>query len=144
MAIHNEAIVVGAGLSGLTAAHELSHLGVDTLVLEKAPHTGGADRSLTDPWGNLFDNGCHILDHGRSVVTSAFFQRVLHGNVRRFALRRGLVLGNSLFPYNAPLAEWPPELRGLFDTPPREDDIVGELRPERWVRFLRGERVFRR
>src|SRR5437868_5819941 len=113
MAIHKEAVIIGAGLSGLVAAGLLSRLGVQTLVLEKSPETGGGTRSFRDAGGNIFDNGYHTLDYGRSAVTTRYFQRVLHGNYRRFPLRRGLVLGNSLFRYNSPWEEWPEELRGL-------------------------------
>ncbi|MCD4536295.1 protoporphyrinogen oxidase [Nocardioides sp. cx-169] len=39
--MHSRVIVVGAGVAGLTAAHDLSAAGHDVLVLEAAPRTGG-------------------------------------------------------------------------------------------------------
>src|SRR5688572_9546437 len=40
-----QAIVVGAGISGLTCAHTLQKLGIDTVVLEKSPRVGGVIRT---------------------------------------------------------------------------------------------------
>lgn len=37
-------VVVGSGLSGLTAAYRLAAAGVDVLVLEAAPRPGGVSR----------------------------------------------------------------------------------------------------
>jgi protoporphyrinogen oxidase len=127
MRMHTDAIIFGGGLSGLTAAHLLSHLGVKTTLLEKGPTVGGANRSYADRAGNVFDSGYHTLDYNRSRLTSLFFRKVLGGNVHKFELKRGLVLRNTLLPYNAPLAEWPSHLREMFDRTPFEDAIGGEL-----------------
>lgn len=59
------AIVVGAGLAGLTAATRLSDDGVDVLVLEAAPEVGGRVRSARAP----FDPGV-VLDHGGAFINS--------------------------------------------------------------------------
>jgi 1-hydroxycarotenoid 3,4-desaturase len=40
-------IVIGAGIGGLAAALQLAHAGLDTLVLERAPHPGGKMRAVT-------------------------------------------------------------------------------------------------
>ena len=46
-----EVVVVGAGLAGLTAARELSHRGLDVLVLEARDRIGG--RTWTGPFADL-------------------------------------------------------------------------------------------
>jgi uncharacterized protein len=39
---HHDVVIVGAGISGLSAAWELAHSGIDVAVIEMAPHYGGA------------------------------------------------------------------------------------------------------
>ncbi|MBW3582293.1 MAG: protoporphyrinogen oxidase [Euryarchaeota archaeon] len=56
-----DAIVVGAGLAGLAAAHRLRALGLDVLVLESASRPGGAVRTVRDrDW--LLEQGPHAVD----------------------------------------------------------------------------------
>lgn len=125
MAERFDAVIIGGGLSGLVAAGVLSRLGLDTLVLERSSEAGGGSQSMRDPEGNIFDGGYHALDYGRSEITTRYFQRVLAGKVRRMTLSRGLVLGNSLFPYNASVEEWPSGLKALFEDAPGEDALGG-------------------
>jgi monoamine oxidase len=55
-------IVVGAGLSGLTAAYRLAQANVDLLVLEARDRVGG--RAWRLPVGDsFFEAGCEALDH---------------------------------------------------------------------------------
>lgn len=57
-----DAVVIGAGVAGLTAALALVRQGARPLVLEAAPHPGGRARSFVDrATGELLDNGPHIL-----------------------------------------------------------------------------------
>jgi len=39
---HHDVVVVGAGISGLSAVWELAHSGIDVAVIEMSPHYGGA------------------------------------------------------------------------------------------------------
>jgi monoamine oxidase len=45
-------IVIGAGLSGLVAAHELTKLGHDVIVLEAQHRVGGRVLTLREPWAD--------------------------------------------------------------------------------------------
>jgi all-trans-retinol 13,14-reductase len=56
-----DAIVVGSGLGGLTAAAYLSANGLRTLVLEQAEEAGGCGRTLPADGGFRFDLGLHYV-----------------------------------------------------------------------------------
>ncbi|NBK21160.1 MAG: NAD(P)/FAD-dependent oxidoreductase [Spirochaetia bacterium] len=59
---HYEYIIVGSGLSGLTAAAYLSKAGYSVLVLEKTPSLGGLLNSFTRD-GYLFDAGARSIEN---------------------------------------------------------------------------------
>jgi zeta-carotene desaturase len=57
-----DAIVVGAGFAGLSAAVDLASRGARVLVLEARPGLGGRATAFTDPeTGEIVDNGQHAL-----------------------------------------------------------------------------------
>ncbi|MGV9801744.1 flavin monoamine oxidase family protein [Mycobacterium sp. NPDC003449] len=67
--------VVGAGLSGLTAARELHRRGVDVIVLEAADRVGGRAMSETTVLGSRVDLGGQWIghDHHRVIDLAAEF-----------------------------------------------------------------------
>jgi zeta-carotene desaturase len=57
-----DAIVIGGGVAGFSAATALAEAGARTLVLEARPGLGGRATAFTDPGtGERVDNGQHIL-----------------------------------------------------------------------------------
>ena len=72
-------IIVGAGLSGLRAALELSRGGLSVMVLEKEGRVGG--RMRTDSHGGV------LLDHGFQVVLTGYPELALIPEVSRLELR---------------------------------------------------------
>lgn len=60
-------VVVGAGLSGLTAAYRLEQEGADVVVLEARSRIGGRAWRI-DVAGLPFDAGCEALDHAHVAV----------------------------------------------------------------------------
>src|SRR5499433_2366603 len=61
--------VVGAGLSGLAAAVELSGAGRQVFLHEAAPHAGGRCRSYFDTeLGCRIDNGNHLVLSGNEFT----------------------------------------------------------------------------
>ncbi len=71
-----DAIVIGAGFAGLSAATALAEAGARVLVLEARPGLGGRATSFRDPeTGERVDNGQHIL-MGCYEDTLAFLARI--------------------------------------------------------------------
>ena len=74
-------VVIGAGLAGLAAAHELARAGVEVLVLEARRRPGGRVHTLRDP----FDDGLH-------AEAGAVFVPGHHAQTLRFCREYGVAL----------------------------------------------------
>jgi squalene-associated FAD-dependent desaturase len=71
-----DAIIIGAGFAGLSAATALADAGARVLVLEARPGLGGRATAFRDPeTGERVDNGQHIL-MGCYAETLAFLARI--------------------------------------------------------------------
>ncbi len=64
-------VVVGAGLSRLTAARALHRAGVDVLVLEAADRCGGRAMSETTALGSRVDLGGQWIGHDHSRIAAS-------------------------------------------------------------------------
>jgi len=63
--------IVGAGVTGLSAAVKLCDTGTDVVVHETAPQAGGRCRSWLDPMLDAtIDNGTHVIVGANHAVTS--------------------------------------------------------------------------
>ena len=125
--MHKTIVIIGGGLSGLVSANICSHLGIDTVIIEKSNSLGGGNKSKNDSQGNIFDYGYHALDENRSLLTTKFFQKVLKNEYFKFKLNRGLVLKNNLFSYNEKFSKWPKEFQQNFKINSLDDDIGNNL-----------------
>ena len=109
---HFDAIVIGAGISGLAAATELARAGCKTIILEKSRGIGGrmATRRV----------GAAVCDHGAqffTVRTRAFAATVTEAEaaaqgpidvyVTRFTPMRA-VRSSTRWPTNSCSTSWPP------------------------------------
>ncbi|MGH7442485.1 MAG: FAD-dependent oxidoreductase, partial [bacterium] len=57
-----DALILGAGFSGLSCAAALAESGARVILIEKKPHLGGRACSLRDPgYEEAMDNGQHLL-----------------------------------------------------------------------------------
>ena len=81
-----DCIVVGAGLSGLTAARDLQELGRSVLVLEASDSAGGRVKSDYQD-GFIFDHGFQVINPSypevaRSKVIKSLDFRTISGSIR--------------------------------------------------------------
>ena len=120
-------VIIGGGLSGLVSANICSHLGIDSVVIEKSNSLGGGNKSKIDSQGNIFDYGYHALDENRSTLTTNFFKKVLRNNFFKFKLQRGIVLKNNLFPYNEKFSKWPKEFQQFFKINALDDNLINNI-----------------
>ena len=67
---HAQVIVIGAGLSGLTAASELTRQGIEVIVLEASSNVGGRVNSATTKLGSHLDLGGQWIGHGHHRITA--------------------------------------------------------------------------
>jgi zeta-carotene desaturase len=81
--VTHDAIVVGGGFAGLSAATALADRGARVLVLEARPTLGGRASAFTDPaTGERVDNGQHVL-FGCYTETFRFLKRIgAEANIR--------------------------------------------------------------
>lgn len=85
---HFDAIIIGGGCAGFSAATALVERGARVLVLEARPGLGGRATAFTDPAsGERVDNGQHIL-MGCYTDTLAFLDRI--GTSDRIKWQSGL------------------------------------------------------
>ena len=76
MAEHRDAVVIGGGFAGLSAAVALTQNGFRVAVLERKPALGGRAYSFPDPdTGDFVDNGQHVL-MGCYTETLRFLNRI--------------------------------------------------------------------
>ena len=110
MNCHYDRIIIGGGLSGVTAAHILTHYGFKVLLLEKSSTLGSYSTSFSVNNGDVFDHGYHTLDYNRSEFTTHFFAKVLRNKFRQFRLKRGLVIRSGIIDYASSIEQWPPAI----------------------------------
>ena len=65
-------IVLGAGIGGMTAAHQLIKHGHEVIVYERNPATGGLARSRFNPDGGFSEYCIHIVGSGYQHLLSLF------------------------------------------------------------------------
>lgn len=91
---HVQALVIGAGGSGLTAAITLQEQGIETLVVDKMANAGGAT-ALT---GALINGGCSKQQAERGVtddVQTMFMDAMVYGSFQNDARMTWLMVNNT-------------------------------------------------
>ena len=92
MAGHFDAVVVGAGFAGLSAAVRLTQRGARVLVLEARARLGGRATAFADrDTGELVDNGQHVLI-GCYTETFAFLREIGASSNVRFEPRLSVTM----------------------------------------------------
>ena len=106
MPLHTDTIVIGAGLTGLTAAHYLNKSNIDFLVLEQKPYVGGAIQTEQDK-GFTYEKGPSTGVMSNDIVAELFEDLKPHCRLERAAdsVNKRYILKN---------AEWTPLPSGVL------------------------------
>jgi protoporphyrinogen oxidase len=91
-------VVLGAGLTGLSAAYHLRQGGADPLVLERGDAVGGACRTLERD-GFHFDLTGHLLHLAREESQALLTALGVRRAMRRHRRRAGIALAGAVTPY---------------------------------------------
>jgi protoporphyrinogen oxidase len=110
MSTHHQVIVLGGGLTGLSAAYHLGGHGIGNLVLEREAEVGGLCRTTREE-GFTFDCTGHLL-HLRDPRIKEFVARLLPGTFATHE-RRARIFSKGVFtayPFQANLHGLPAEV----------------------------------
>jgi len=91
-------VIVGAGLTGLSAAYHLRARGAEPMVLERSGAVGGACRTLTRE-GFHFDLTGHLLHLAREESHELLRALGVRGALRPHRRRAGIALAGTVTPY---------------------------------------------
>jgi len=118
-------VVLGAGLTGLSAAWHAARDGVVATVLERSDEAGGACRTLSRE-AYRFDLTGHLLHLARDESRTLLRRLGLGGAFRRHRRRAGIALAGTVTPYPIQIHthRLPPEIR--------RDCVLGFV--EAWAR----------
>jgi protoporphyrinogen oxidase len=91
-------VIIGAGLTGLSAAYHLARRGVPAIVLEKEGQPGGACRTIEGE-GFHFDLTGHLLHLARSESEALLAELGVRKGLRAHRRRAGVMLAGTVTPY---------------------------------------------
>ena len=91
-------VVIGAGLTGLSAAYHLHRRGIAAPVLERGESVGGACRTIAQD-GFHFDLTGHLLHLARPESLDLVADLGLRRELRRHRRRAGIALAGKVTPY---------------------------------------------
>lgn len=97
LSVTRDSLVMGAGLAGLTAAHQLAASGQRVMVIEKNDQAGGLARTIEDN-GFRFDLGGHRFIAQDKVVDD-FVKNILQGDYLVVPRTSKILLNNRYFHY---------------------------------------------
>lgn len=105
----NQAVVIGAGFAGLSAAVRLAKAGVTVTVLEEAPRLGGRATAFSDrATGERVDNGQHVL-FGCYRDTYAFLREIGADQLAPLDERLAVTMADTTgASYRLRCPSWPP------------------------------------
>jgi protoporphyrinogen oxidase len=144
----SEALIIGAGPAGLTAAYELGKLGAHATVLEADEHVGGLSRTVSYR-GYRFDIGGHRFFSKVPLVNQLWHEMLGEDFLLRPRLSRifyrGRFFDYPLRPLNALLGLGPVEalLVSLSYAKARFRPSADESSFEEWVSNRFGTRLYR-
>jgi protoporphyrinogen oxidase len=126
-------VVLGAGLTGLSAAYNLRERGVEAEVLEREARPGGACRTVERD-GFSFDLTGHLLHLARPESQALLRSLGVTRELKVHRRRAGVALAGTVTPYPIQINthRLPREIRrdcllGFFEARMRSQDVPGEV-----------------
>jgi all-trans-retinol 13,14-reductase len=80
---HYDAVVIGAGLGGMTAANNLAKFGRKVLLLEHHYQLGGLATFFKRPGGHIFDISLHGFPHGMIKSTRRYWSKDISDRIHQ-------------------------------------------------------------
>jgi len=147
MKSNKKVVILGAGLSGLSAAWHLQKNGQDCVVFEKEKEVGGLCRSKKVN-GFIFDCDGHLL-HFKNKQTLDLVKRLLNNNIAKHSRSAWVYTRNRLihYPFHANLRDLPQPIarRCLLDfiSASSEKKTNGGTNFLKWVNCSFGKSISR-
>ncbi len=138
-------VILGAGPTGLGAAHRLAELGhADWDIFERTDHVGGLASSVTDPHGFIWDHGGHVMFSHYSYFDE-LVEKMLRGDYDQHMREAWVwIYGRFVpYPFQNNIHRLPPDVfldcvMGIIES--REQRQAGQLRRVDHVGLRRGHR----
>lgn len=96
--------IIGGGIAGLVAAHELSKSGAGVTLLERAPRLGGLAGSFAVAPGQEIEKYYHFLCKGDTAYFALLDELGLRSRLRWVTTDMGFFYDGRLYPFGDPLS----------------------------------------
>lgn len=91
-------VILGGGLSGLSAAYHLNKLGIACILVEKEKNVGGLCRTYHNKDGFVFDKTLHLL-HTKTKYVESLILKMLKNETIRCRRIAKVLIDEDLIPY---------------------------------------------
>jgi len=96
---NKQVIIVGAGISGLTAAYELNKAGYDVTVLESTNNVGGRMSTVVID-GYIIDVGAQFLSSGYTIIINMLKELEIEDIFAQTSNKFGIVKNGKIYSFN--------------------------------------------
>jgi protoporphyrinogen oxidase len=102
MSKKTKVLIIGAGATGLAAAHELQKHGVDVVIVEKSDHPGGLAGSLKVQGTDLELFYHHLFTTDKAAI-NLINEIGLGDKLKFYPSNNGIYYGGEIYPFSSPV-----------------------------------------